>query len=658
MLGRSAMLAPTLVRAARFRAGAAFAAGVLVLLLTSGARADEAPCPAAVARWVARAALETGTPMRTVVCPRGLVVVRLEPSGAPPLVVDIEEGDGPSFRRAGRFRLTPHAEVDDFWTLPRGEVDAFERFAAWVAGHPGDMVFAASALPAWVRGVVPDVGIALGGPWLLLAALALVLVARVRRVRPASSDLRVALPLFAAALVLRLVFGAWGPLHINGQGPLWIQSAMPHEAPSFYGPGYAEVFGWLARLAGTAPDAAIFAANGVLSALAVTLAFAIARRAGLSRPVALLAAVWLAIDPVAIRMAATETYLVPIIALTLASGALGLHAMNHAAGKEWSRAMALALASALLTTQAARVHPSGWVPAMLAPMTALACPRAVRLGWRLVAVGALYALTAVGIVVTSARALLDVGEHIAAGDLYHPAALPPSHGVLAIVVVIALAMLCRPKGRWLAVVGTAQVAALLVTRLNYAQGDLWLQANERLYVALPVIALAASLPEGWLKVSSARAWVAGLTLVVLVAWWPAGLLRRTTQQQEYAWTRAWLSTLPPDCRTVHVAFAGHHELLLPTYAASPRPPSAFLRIDARQAVDLEPLRLTTRCTYYLHTSLCATGDGRPACDEVERTLELAPVARASFPAVADSSWSDLGTDPVEVAVSRVVAVGR
>jgi len=70
------------------------------------------------------------------------------------------------------------------------------------------------------------------------------------------------------------------------------------------------------------------------------------------------------------------------------------------------------------------------------------------------------------------------------------------------------------------------------------------------------------------------------------------------------------------------------------------------------------MRLATRCTYYLHTSLCSTGEGRRACDEVERSLALEPVARASFTAVADSTWSDLGTDPVETVVSRVVAAGR
>lgn len=178
--------------AARFRASAAFA-GVLVLLLTASARADEAPCPSAVTGWVARAALETGTRMRPVVCLRGLVVVRLEPSGAPSLDVDVAEGQGPSFRRAGRFGLTPHAEVDDFSTLPKGEVDAFEGLAAWVAGHPADVEFTATALPAWVRGVVPDIGVAFRGPWLLLGALVLLLAARLRRVRPAPHDARPAL---------------------------------------------------------------------------------------------------------------------------------------------------------------------------------------------------------------------------------------------------------------------------------------------------------------------------------------------------------------------------------------------------------------------------------------------------------------------------------
>jgi hypothetical protein len=63
-----------------------------------------------------------------------------------------------------------------------------------------------------------------------------------------------------------------------------------------------------------------------------------------------------------------------------------------------------------------------------------------------------------------------------------------------------------------------------------------------------------------------------------------------------------------------------------------------------------------RCTYYVRTSLCSTDEGRAACEEVERELELEPVTRASFPAVADNLYSGFDTDPIETVVSRVVAL--
>src|SRR5262245_57957955 len=38
------------------------------------------------------------------------------------------------------------------------------------------------------------------------------------------------------AAALRLMLGIWGPLHVNGQGPLWIRGALDPSALAGYGP--------------------------------------------------------------------------------------------------------------------------------------------------------------------------------------------------------------------------------------------------------------------------------------------------------------------------------------------------------------------------------------------------------------------------------------
>src|SRR6185436_13241240 len=135
-----------------------------------------------------------------------------------------------------------------------------------------------------------------------------------------------------------------------------------------YGPGYSEIFAPIAALAPSNPDWAIFACNALFSALLTPLALAIGRMTGVAASAAFLAAVLLAIDPIAIRMGATEAYFAAIAVLCTAASAtmlLALHEME--AGGQW-RATAFLLAAGLLVAQAARIHPCAWVVMATAPL--------------------------------------------------------------------------------------------------------------------------------------------------------------------------------------------------------------------------------------------------------------------------------------------------
>jgi hypothetical protein len=60
----------------------------------------------------------------------------------------------------------------------------------------------------------------------------------------------------------------------------------------------------------------------------------------------------------------------------------------------------------------------------------------------------------------------------------------------------------------------------------------------------------------------------------------------------------------------------------------------------------------------VHTSLCATAEGRPACDAIERRLTLVPVARASFAAARELETFAHDSETVETTIGRVEGVDR
>jgi hypothetical protein len=252
---------------------------------------------------------------------------------------------------------------------------------------------------------------------------------------------------------------------------------------------------------------------------------------------------------------------------------------------------------------------------------------------------------------TSSAALLDVLGNIRTGTVYKPP-LPPLAPLVTVAVVVAVYALLVPR-RWLALPAGIAVVAMLLTSHAFAATWIWQQAYERIYLTLPVVAAVAVVPSGWLR----RDWLAaplaiGLGLVWVGIGWPI-VTDRTTDHLEYRWVRDELREIPLECRIVHLAFAGEHALLLPTYVPVSRQAVAM---DARQPRTIESALAPGPCLYYVHSSLCSTPEGRPECEAIERRLTLVPVARASFPPGREFDAPVHEGDSVETVIARVEGV--
>jgi hypothetical protein len=493
----------------------------------------------------------------------------------------------------------------------------------------------------------PDIA----GAWLVPGAALLFVVAFRRRAVVSRRELLLALAILAIALSLRLALGPWGPLHTNGYAPLFITgAARDPTALASYGPGYVEMFGPIAAMAPENPDWAIFACNALLSALVPVLAFALGRLAGVTPRAAAAAALLLAIDPVAIRMAATESYFPAITLLCIGAG-VGLLAATHerVAESQWRMALGF-VAAGLLLVQAARIHPSAWGVVATVPFVVLAAN--VSATRRILALAAGAAITGGVLVAISGGVLVDVFANMRGGALMRPS--PPSLGPLVWVAAGTAAYAILAPRKWLAVAAGLSVAGMLMTRHLYWQSWIWQQSYDRLYLTVPLIAAAAALP--------ARLWhrpgvVAVLAVLVLFSWLRFGLpivAARTTDHLEYRWLREQIAGFPPHCRVVNVVCAGKRCLMLPTYVESRS--RAAVAIDPSRPHTIEEALSPAPCLYYVRTSLCSSDEGRPACEEVESRLEMMPVARASFPARPSSGLIPYDRDPVETLIARVERV--
>lgn len=630
---------------------------VASLLVTGMVQA--APCDSSTQRWVARAAADTGVSFMAEECWPGGARLRLAPVGAAAFGVELATGEGAAFRRVGSIGLSPLLDVPDFSTIPAPQRDAFEKLADWMGAHEAEVLGRSGGTP---------------GIWWLLLGLATALAAewtrrRARRREPPIQATGVAWPwelptVFVVALALRLYCGAWGPHHYNGQGALWLWSAWgrPDDVRS-YGPGFPELYGWLGRLAGHLSghpiDRTVFGFNAALSALSPVLLAVLALRLGLSRRHALLAGLLLAAEPVSVRIAATESYFVPIQCLVLATTVLLVSAVGEVRARRGASSVLAAVAAAACAIEAARIHPAGWLPLALVPLALSGFVDDRLAAWRRLAWCVAGAAWLGGTVLLANHGWLfqvlavSRAESAVSGSPIGTLALP-ARQTLAVLAATSLlfVLLRRHPARWLLLPATAQLAALLLTHHIYRQASSLLvePSYERSFVALPLLAVAALLP---LPRLAPRAWLVLATtcalLLPLAAWrlLQAPLYALTVEQREYRWLQAELPALPASCRLLTVERAGPHVLAPPDFLAPGAAPGHPVKRALRSADDAQAAARAAPCAWYYRSSLCAQAEAAPLCQAIEQRLRLEPIAEASLPAASGE---------VRVRLARVVGV--
>ena len=493
---------------------------------------------------------------------------------------------------------------------------------------------------------------ALDGPWLLGAALALLVVAAARGLRPDRRELWLMVAIATVAAVARIVWGVWGPLHVNGQGPLWIRGAIVPDALASYGPGYYELFGWLTRL-GAAPDRIIFAANAFLSALSPALLYAVARLVGVERGGALAAAVVLAADLVTIHTAASELYIWPQIALVLAvQVALGIFVQARLRADRLAGALALAAAS-LLGAATARIQPVGYLPLAISPLVVLCAGRPPLWRERIVLAGE--AAAAIGAVV-----LLTTG-----GTIVHALRDSPvsAHGIVSVlhaqgadlwILVLPIAVwIVRRWARppWLPLIAACSLVLMWMVESSFQRHPYQQLFYARLCWPGVLIGAASLLPQRL----QGTAWAIGVGLVVAAALqvsaWPY-LGTPTTEQREYAFLQEVLPGMPPTCTLASVSRAGKRVWEIPVYLMPSR--------AAREIEDGSQLRDAIEgadCLVYVRSSLCSSVEGRPLCDSVEHQAPLERVASRIFAAAPSDVDLPYDRSEVEVVVLRASGGG-
>lgn len=492
----------------------------------------------------------------------------------------------------------------------------------------------------------------LHGPWLPGAALVLVAAVIWRDQPRPVRELWLIGALTVCGAVARGVWGLWGPLHINGQGPLWVRGALEHGELMNYGPGYFELFSRVARL-GSAPDRAVFATNALLSAASPALLYATARLAGIGQGGALAVATVLAADAVSVRTAATEGYFSSLILLVLGVQASLLLAVRARVSRDRPAAVLSAGAACLLAAAAARIHPVGYLPLALAPLVVLGSTRPA--AWRLriayaLGTGAVIAatvlLTSGETVTTALRTAPTLGYGFAGSGARTGELLFAS-----LVLVLVCSRWVRPP--WMPLVAVPSLLVMLATRGAFAQHPLWERCYERLFWPGLLLGAAPLLPrrlQDWRWALGGAAIVAAALLVLLLPY----LRTQTTEQREYAFLRETLGSLPPGCTLASVSRAGKRIWNSPSYFLPGHSADGIRDLTVEHATDLRDTPVSGDCLIYVRSSLCSSVEARALCESVEHEMRLERVASHVFAAVP--SYVDLPYDrpDVEVVVFRVL----
>ncbi len=603
-----------------------------LLFLVVSREAHAARCGPDAHAWVARCAATASIAMHLESCPASVAIVAIEPQLGPPLRVEVSTSTN-AFRRVGGHALAPIGDFPDWKNEPEATRRAFEALAACAEKEAPDALVAADAPPPITSG---EHARAPRPPLLLLGALLASIAALAMR-RPRARVVGLALVAVVATFFLRRLVQPAGYFHQNGQGPLWIEWAVRGDAGE-YGPGYVDVFGWLAARV-RRPDRAVFVVQELLAAAVPIAGYAIVRRARGAPVVALVAGLVLALDPLLARTGRSESYLATMTTLLFAATA----ALVLTDLRRWTSTRVLGLVAAgLLVAQAARIHPLAWVACATVPWALAVRPGrpARRFAHSAVASLAIAAIAA-PCVLSSMLATL-MGE-VAGRFMPNIRAILAREALPALLMVGFVAALAAvPSMRRVAsrvAVLVAIVALAVVSNVTRQDAPAYALSYAHLFLPSAIAALAAAL-----SFSPPRIVALGVGLLALVH----GVLERpstvmATDAREQAFCMEWRETLPPGAQVAAVQRASDRVLALP-----------LTGVGLMRAVSIEAAApRVAPGAYYYRSSLCATPEGAPLCTAFEQQHTLRLMSSRQLPAIPSTPWLPLPDREIEVGLYLV-----
>jgi hypothetical protein len=389
-------------------------------------------------------------------------------------------------------------------------------------------------------------------------------------------------------------------------------------------------------------DESIWAVDRLCGALSVPLLYVLVRKRFADPLIALGAATALAVTPLLVRFSASDTPYIPLCAAFLGA----LVAYDRYADRPAPSTLALAFG---LLTAAMQLRPDGvW---LLVPTALLVLARPLP-PWRALSRPAAIACAFAFVVINALPVVVSVTGHagggyleafVLFGTLYGspwavPAMTPPSLALLVVVGAVAALAYGRAGILWLA-------ATLVADPINFpADSALGHYANARyhipaMYLACALIGIGAVAPIRIFGrivrreiVPSPRLALAVVALIALAAVPRLDLLwHMWTPQREFAFFRAGVAQLEPECRLVTLAL---------TRDAGWVP---FDYLVPQRLVDIPEFLADPRdgCAIYYRAANCYSGsldlappnyDIHPSCRDIERQFRLEPILEAQLPA--------------------------
>ena len=548
-------------------------------------------------------------------CPPSVAIVELRPPGVAPLRVELSTSAS-SFRHVGAYGLSPIGSFDDWAKQPEPHRRGLDALADCVRADPPEVLLAPDASPPAGDVVARPASL----PWLFLAAV----LAGVFAVRPAPRSVAIAGGAIVATVLARRGVQSMAFFHQNGQGPEWIRFALQGDAGG-YGPGYPELFGAIATRV-RRPDLAVFFAQELLAATVPIAGYAIARAMRCTKLVACTIAVVLALDPVLTRTGRSESYYVAITALLFAAAAILVSVDRR------ERRVAAVFSAALLTAEAARIHPVAWVACAMVSLPLLV-GREQRHALRRFAIATVaIALVAAPLVIPAMRAAIrgKLGASIADARGVALGAAP--RVALLLAIVVAIAAVRRSLGVRALVLATVVGAA---AASNVLRGNIAVVSASYDHLFLPAaVAAVASLVASL----NARAIASSVALVGgLHAYRERAAVPFTTDGHELAWCLDWREQLGPGATVATLSRVGQRTLTLPFFG------SALPRARGLEA----------EAAFYYRSSLCTSPEGAPLCASFEARHRLRQLQSRILPSNPSAAWLPLPPSEIEVALFAV-----